>query len=63
MATYKVTDTDLNKVTRLLDKVNKIAYPMSIDNGKVTHAEKLTKLRQEAKSLSGKIKNNYTKIK
>jgi len=63
MATYKVTDTDLNKVTRLLDKINNHAYPFTLDDGLVTHADKLTKLRNEAKKLSKEIKDKYTKIK
>jgi len=64
MATYKVTDTDLNRVTRLLDKVNKIAYPMTIESGvKAVHDYRLIKLREDCKNLSKEIKDTYTKIK
>lgn len=54
MATYKVTDTDLNKVTRLLDKIK---FPPSPAGG-VLHP-----LQQKAMKLSKHIKDKYTKIK
>jgi hypothetical protein len=53
MATYKITDTELNKITKLLDKVSKTTSPFydADKNG------------DEAFILSQHIKNNYTKIK
>lgn len=51
MATYKITDTELNKITRFLDK---------IPNSSLLDLEKI---HNECKKLSKEIKNNYTKIK
>jgi hypothetical protein len=56
MAIYKITDTELNKITKLFDKIVKDAkHPLFPG---IT-----TKSVIRAKDLSEEIKNNYTKIK
>jgi hypothetical protein len=56
MATYKITDTELNKITKLLDKIVKDAKHPIFPG--IT-AKSVIKVKE----LSKEIKNNYIKIK